>query len=66
MRTPKITKIVMNGILCSLFLNKNKITKDIIVIDKVIILKLANINWMFFNGFVSALEFAASKKACIF
>lgn len=44
MRTPKITKIVMNGILCSLFLNKNKITKDIIVIDKVIILKLANIN----------------------
>ena len=61
-----MTKIVMKGILWSLFLNKNKIIKEPIVMPKVIILKVAKICCIFFNGFVKALELAESKNAWIF
>jgi hypothetical protein len=58
--------MVMKGILWSLFLSKNKITNDAIVMPKVIILKDANICCIFFKGLVKALELAESKNAWIF
>lgn len=60
---PKIKKIVIKGILWSLFLRRNNPTKDAIVIPRVITLNLTNVNFKVSNGFVNALEFAEVKKA---
>lgn len=36
--TPKITNMLINGILCNLFLKRNNVTRETIVIPKVITL----------------------------
>ena len=66
MITPRMTKIVINGILFSLFLSKNKITSDNIVRPKVRMLNFSNVCLITLSGFVRALEFAAAKKAGMF
>jgi hypothetical protein len=55
MMTPKITKMVINGILRSLPLSKNKIIKEIIVKLNVIMLNLRNVIFRISSGLVSVL-----------
>ena len=64
--TPRITKILINGIVCSLFLSKKRITKDKIVNPNVRILNFTNVCLMMSRGFVKALELAEAKNAGMF
>lgn len=66
MTTPMITNIVMNGIVCSRFLNKNSTIIDTMVSPNVITLKLRKVCFIMSNGFVNALELAATKNAWTF
>lgn len=66
MTIPKTTNMVINGILWSRFRSKNRPTKDIIVIPKVITLNFANVSFSVSSGLVKALELAEVKNAWMF
>lgn len=66
MITPRITNILMNGMVWSLFLRRNSTTIDAIVIPNVRILNFKKVCFMLSRGFVKALELAAAKKAGMF
>lgn len=56
----------MNGKVCSLFLSRNKITRDAIVMPRVSTLKVWKVWISDDSGLVRADELAARKKALIF
>lgn len=65
-RTPKITNIVIKGILCNLLRRRNKMIREMIVMPRVMILNCWKVNFKISRGFVSALASELAKNAWIF